>query len=30
MSEKDARPETITRFARVDGTSITYPPEAAE
>lgn len=30
MSEKDARPETITRFARVHGTSITYPPEAAE
>lgn len=30
MNTKDARPETITRFARVDGTTITYPPEEDE
>ena len=28
MNEKDARPETITRFAHVDGLTITYPPES--
>jgi uncharacterized protein (DUF488 family) len=28
MSEKDARPHVLTRFARVDGLQITYPPEA--
>ena len=27
MNEKDARPETITRFAHVDGTKVTYPAD---
>ena len=27
MSETDARPHAITRFARVDGLTVTYPPE---
>lgn len=27
MSETDARPHAITRFASVDGETITYPPE---
>lgn len=27
MSETDARPHTITRFARVEGLRISYPPE---
>jgi uncharacterized protein (DUF488 family) len=28
MNEKVARPHALTRFARVDGLQITYPPEA--
>ena len=28
MSEKDAKPHAITRFARVDDLQVTYPPEA--
>src|SRR6185312_15171088 len=27
MTEKDARPHSMTRFARVDGLTVTYPPE---
>lgn len=27
MSEKNARPHAMTRFARVDGLQLTYPPE---
>ncbi|WP_349898360.1 DUF488 domain-containing protein [Parafrigoribacterium soli] len=27
MTEKDARPHSMTRFARVEGTRVTYPPE---
>lgn len=27
MSEKQTRPETLTRFAKVEGTTITYPAE---
>jgi uncharacterized protein (DUF488 family) len=27
MSEKSAKPHTLTSFARVDGESVTYPPE---
>jgi uncharacterized protein (DUF488 family) len=28
MSANSAKPHSMTKFARVDGTSITYPPEA--
>lgn len=27
MSEKDAKPHALTRFAHVDGVRVTYPPE---
>ena len=30
MSEKSAKPHTLTGFAKVDGKSITYPPESPE
>jgi uncharacterized protein (DUF488 family) len=30
MSETVAKPHTLTSFARVDGVSVTYPPEAVD
>ncbi|MGO4385643.1 DUF488 domain-containing protein [Specibacter sp. RAF43] len=30
MTEKSAKPHTLTSFARVSGTTVTYPPETPE
>lgn len=30
MTPKSAKPHTLTRFAHVEGTAITYPPESGE